>query len=70
MWLTHWVGHGMLKNLRIKWKRKHIIIFLKIDDLGGVIPAIEMGYFQREIAEAASDYQRRVDSKRRIVVGV
>ena len=29
-----------------------------------------MGYFQREIAEAASDYQRRVDSKRRIVVGV
>ena len=35
-----------------------------------MIPAIEMGYFQREIAEAASDYQRRVDSKRRIVVGV
>jgi len=44
--------------------------FSKIDELGGVIPAIEMGYFQREIAEAASDYQRRVDSKRRIVVGV
>ena len=44
--------------------------FSKIDDLGGVIPAIEIGYFQREIAEAASDYQRRVDAKRRIVVGV
>jgi methylmalonyl-CoA mutase N-terminal domain/subunit len=29
-----------------------------------------MGYFQREIAESASDYQRRVDSKRRIIVGV
>ena len=29
-----------------------------------------MSYFQREIAEAASDYQRRVDSKRRIIVGV
>ena len=44
--------------------------FDKIEELGGVIPAIEMGYFQREIAEAAADYQRRVDSKRRIVVGV
>ena len=44
--------------------------FTKIEELGGVIPAIEMGYFQREIAEAAADYQRRVDSKRRIVVGV
>jgi len=44
--------------------------FSKIDELGGVISAIELGYFQREIAEAASDYQRRVDSKRRIVVGV
>ena len=42
----------------------------KIEELGGVIPAIEMGYFQREIAESAADYQRRVDSKRRIVVGV
>ena len=29
-----------------------------------------MGYFQREIADAAVDYQRRVDSKRRVVVGV
>ena len=44
--------------------------FTKIDELGGVISAIEMGYFQREIAESASDYQRRVDSKRRIIVGV
>ena len=44
--------------------------FTKIEELGGVIQGIEMGYFQREIAEAAADYQRRVDSKRRIVVGV
>jgi len=29
-----------------------------------------MGYFQREIAEAASDYQRRVDSNRRVIVGL
>ena len=44
--------------------------FDKIDKLGGVIPAIEMGYFQREIAEASSEYQNKVESKQRIIVGV
>ena len=44
--------------------------FEKIDDLGGVIPAIEMGYFQTEISEASSDYQNKVESKQRIIVGV
>ena len=44
--------------------------FDEIDSLGGVIPAIEMGYFQREIAEASSDYQNKVESKQRIIVGV
>ena len=44
--------------------------FDKIDDLGGVILAIEMGYFQREIAEASSEYQNKVESKQRVIVGV
>ena len=44
--------------------------FDKIDKLGGVIPAIEMGYFQREIAEASSEYQKQVENKKRIIVGV
>jgi methylmalonyl-CoA mutase N-terminal domain/subunit len=44
--------------------------FLQIDELGGVIPAIEQGFFQGEIAKAASEYQEKVDQKRRIVVGV
>ena len=44
--------------------------FDKIDKLGGVIPAIEMGYFQREIAEASSEYQNQVENKKRIIVGV
>ena len=38
--------------------------------MGGVIPAIEQGYFQREIARAASDYQSKLDSNTRIMVGV
>lgn len=44
--------------------------FEKIDALGGVIPAIEQGFFQREIAEAAYRYQSEVDQKEKIIVGV
>jgi len=44
--------------------------FRRIDELGGVIPAIEQGFFQREIADAAYDYQRRVESREQIIVGV
>ena len=42
----------------------------KIDALGGMVAAIERGYPQREIAEAAYQYQRAVDRKEKIVVGV
>jgi methylmalonyl-CoA mutase N-terminal domain/subunit len=42
----------------------------QIERFGGVIPAIEAGYFQREIAEAAFRYQQAVERKRQIVVGV
>jgi methylmalonyl-CoA mutase N-terminal domain/subunit len=44
--------------------------FDRIDRLGGVIPAIEAGFFQREIADAAYRYQHEVDTRQRIVVGV
>ncbi|MCX7732917.1 MAG: methylmalonyl-CoA mutase family protein [candidate division WOR-3 bacterium] len=44
--------------------------FAKIDALGGMIKAIEHGYPQREIAEAAYRYQKAVDEGRRTVVGV
>jgi len=44
--------------------------FEKIEELGGVIPAIEQGFFQKEIAAAAYRYQLEVEQKRRIVVGV
>jgi len=44
--------------------------FHEIENIGGVIAAIEQGYFQREIARSASDYQEKVDENRRIVVGV
>ncbi len=44
--------------------------FDKIESLGGVIPAIEQGFFQREIAEAAYRYQQELDRKEKIIVGV
>jgi methylmalonyl-CoA mutase N-terminal domain/subunit len=44
--------------------------FHKIEALGGVIPAIERGFCQREIAEAAYRYQMEIDTHQRVVVGV
>ncbi|HIE18044.1 MAG TPA: methylmalonyl-CoA mutase [Dehalococcoidia bacterium] len=44
--------------------------FAKIEALGGVIPALEGGFFHREIADSAYRYQQEIDSKRRIIVGV
>ena len=44
--------------------------FEEIENLGGVISAIEKGYFQREIAYAASEYQQKIDDKELIHVGV
>jgi methylmalonyl-CoA mutase N-terminal domain/subunit len=42
----------------------------KIDAMGGAIKAIETGYIQGEIAESAYQYQREIEGKRRIIVGV
>jgi methylmalonyl-CoA mutase N-terminal domain/subunit len=42
----------------------------RVDDLGGVLPAISKGFFQQEIADAAFVYQREIDEKRRTIVGV
>src|SRR5207237_2417099 len=44
--------------------------FQHIEDLGGMIAALETGFFRREIAEAAFVYQREVDAKRKLIVGV
>ena len=44
--------------------------FRRIEALGGVLPAIEKGFFQSEISDAAYRYQREIDQGRRKVVGV
>lgn len=45
-------------------------IFTEIQEQGGMIAAIEKGYFRRRIAESAFAYQREVDAKRKLIVGV
>jgi methylmalonyl-CoA mutase N-terminal domain/subunit len=42
----------------------------RIEHMGGMLPAIEKGWVQREIAESAYRYQKEVESKDRLVVGV
>lgn len=42
----------------------------KIDDLGGALKAIELGFYQKEIQMSAYEYQKRVESEERVVVGV
>jgi len=44
--------------------------FRRIEDRGGVIPAIEKGFFQSEISDAAYRYQREIDAGTRRIVGV
>ena len=42
----------------------------RVEKLGGVLPAIEKGFYQREIAQASYKYQKEIDEKIRTVVGV
>jgi methylmalonyl-CoA mutase N-terminal domain/subunit len=44
--------------------------FRRIEEMGGVIPAIEKGFFQSEISDAAYRYQREIDLGHRHIVGV
>ncbi len=44
--------------------------FDQIAKLGGVLPAIQKGFFQREIAESAARYQTEIEKKERVIVGV
>jgi len=63
-------GSWFLEKLTDEMEEKTEEYFSEIDDLGGVIQAIEQGYQQREISKSASIYQDKIDNNKRIVVGV
>ncbi len=63
-------GSYFVEALTDKMEKQANEIFEQIDSLGGVIPAIEAGYFQKEIADAAYRYQKEVERKEKFIVGV
>jgi methylmalonyl-CoA mutase N-terminal domain/subunit len=62
-------GSYLIEELTDKIEEESWALMQKIEDLGGVIPAIEQGFIQRQIEDSAYDYQMKVESKERIVVG-
>ncbi|WPD18030.1 methylmalonyl-CoA mutase family protein [Thermaerobacter composti] len=72
--VTHTVdplgGSYYVEWLTDEMERRAREYFRRIDELGGVIPAIEAGFFHREIADASYRYQRQVEAGEITVVGV
>jgi len=63
-------GSYAIEELTTRLEKQAVEYIEKIDAIGGMLRAIETGYVQREIQEAAYEYQRAVEKKEAIVVGV
>jgi methylmalonyl-CoA mutase N-terminal domain/subunit len=63
-------GSYFVEALTDEMERQAESYFAQIAEYGGVIEAIEAGFFQREIAEASYRYQRSIETKDRVIVGV
>jgi len=63
-------GSYFLENLTLQMEDRAFDYFGKLDAMGGMVKAIERGYPQKEIAESAYQYQRAVEAKEKIIVGV
>jgi methylmalonyl-CoA mutase N-terminal domain/subunit len=63
-------GSYFLENLTDQIEAQARVYLQKIEELGGAIKAVEAGYIQREIQDAAYDFHQDVEAARRVVVGV
>ncbi len=63
-------GSYYLETLTNRLEEAALDYFRQLDDLGGMVKAIERGFPQREILDAAYRYQREVEGKNRTVVGI
>ncbi len=63
-------GSYYLEELTDRMEREAEALFAEIAAQGGVIPAIESGWFQRQVARSAARFQEDVESGRSIIVGV
>jgi methylmalonyl-CoA mutase, N-terminal domain len=62
-------GSYFLENLTLEMEKGALDYFGKLDAMGGMVNAIERGYPQKEVAEAAYQNQRAVEAKEKIIVG-
>jgi len=63
-------GSYYVESLTHKMEEEAEAYFERIRELGGVIPAIKANFFQKEIANASYKYQKEIEKKERIIVGV
>ena len=63
-------GSYFVEALTDRMEEEAFEIIQKIDDMGGMLSAIEKNYPQQEIADSAYHYQRQIDENQRTVVGV
>src|SRR5881394_3346788 len=63
-------GSYYLESLTEQLEREAEALFAEIHSVGGVVRGIETGWFQRQIARAAAEFQRDVEAGRRVIVGM
>ena len=63
-------GSWFLESLTSTMEESARDYFRRIEDLGGVLPCIDNNFFVREIAEASYRFQREMEAKKRVIVGV
>ena len=63
-------GSYLIESLTNEIERNAVTYIEKIDAMGGMIKAIEEGYVQKEIANSAYTYQKEIESKERVIVGL
>src|SRR4029077_437130 len=63
-------GSYFVEAFTKQMQRDAKVYFERIEQKGGMIAALEAGFFRREIADAAFAYQREVDAKRKLIVGI
>ncbi|MGZ3525328.1 MAG: methylmalonyl-CoA mutase family protein, partial [Thermodesulfobacteriota bacterium] len=63
-------GAYAVESLTDEIEKKSVEYIEKIEAMGGAIKAIESGYIQGEIGESAYQYQKEIENKKRIIVGL
>jgi methylmalonyl-CoA mutase, N-terminal domain len=63
-------GAYFIESLTSELEQKALELIAQVDELGGAVEAIERGFVQREIEEAAYQYNQQVETGERVIVGV